>query len=164
MTAIDRRPARLSSGVAALAGWLAVVTSGFYSWAALALGGVGVVLLWAGLLRGWRSAVTTGAFGLVLGGVVAGAQHGPVLPVVTSVALAVVAWDVGGTAISVGEQLGRDARTTRIEVVHAAASLAVGAVTAGVGYAVYRFGTGGQPVAAVAFLVLGAVLLIAALE
>lgn len=164
MRAVDRRPARLSAWVAAFASSLAFVASAFYSWPALAVGALGLVVLWGGLLARTLAAVTIGAFALFVAAVVAGAQHAPVLPVVVSVSLAVVAWDAGGNAISVGEQLGREANTARVEAVHSLASLAVGAATAGVGYAVYSFGTGGQPVAAVAFLLLGAVLLIATLD
>lgn len=164
MTVVDRRPARISRWLAGFAGVLALVMSGFYSWSALLVGALGAVILCAGLLRGVVGAVTTGAFGLFIAAILAGVQRAPVLPVLTSITLAVVAWDIGGNAISIGEQLGRDAETTRIEIVHSVASLTVGVVTAGIGYAIYWFGTGGQPVAAVVFLVLGAVLLIATLD
>lgn len=164
MMAVDRGPARLSQGIAVFASSLALVTCGFYSWPALFVGGLGVVVLWAGLHRGSRGAVTTGAFGLFVAAVIAGAQSAPVVPVLASTVLVVVTWDVGGNAISIGDQLGRAAETTRIEAVHSLATLTVGALTATVGYAVYWFGTGGQPVAAVAFLLLGAVLLIATLD
>ena len=161
---VDRRPASLGRGMSAFAGSVALVTSGFYSWPALALGTAGALVLWAGLLRGTRSMVTIGAFGLFVASVIAGAQAAPIVPVLTSVVLAVVAWDAGSNAISIGEQLGRSADTTRIEVVHGAATLATGTLTAGLGYAIYRFATGGQPVAAVAFLLLGTVLLVATLD
>lgn len=164
MRPVDRGPASISRWVSALAGCFAFVTSGFYSWPALGVGAIGVVSLSWGLVRGTTGAVTTGAFGIFVAAIAAGAQGAPVVPVLASVVLAVVAWDTGGNAISVGEQLGRSAPTTRIEVVRGLASLAVGVLTAGVGYAIYRFGTGGQPAAAVVFLVLGAVLLIAALD
>lgn len=164
MTTIDRGPTRFSRWVAAFAGGLAFVTTGFYSWIALAVGSVGLVVLWIGLARGRTALVTGGAFGLFLAAIVAGAQGAPVGPVLAGVVLGVVAWDTGGNAIGIGEQLGRSADTTRIEVLHAGASLVVGAFTAGIGYGVYRFGSAGQPVAAVTFLLIGAVLLIATLD
>lgn len=164
MTTVDRRPAGLSSWVSALAGSFAFVMIGFYSWPALVIGAIGVIVLWAGLVRGTISTVTTGAFGLFIAAVIAGTQSAPLLPTLASIVLTVVAWDTGGNAISIGEQLGRSADTIRIEVVHGFASLTVGTVTAGVGYAIYRFSAGGQPVAAVVFLLLGAVLLIATLD
>jgi hypothetical protein len=150
--------------VAALAGGLAFVMSGFYSWPALIVGAIGLVLLWAGLVRGSTATVTTGAFGVFIAAITAGSQSAPVIPVLASIVLAVVAWDTGGNAISIGNQLGRSANTIRIEIVHIGATLIVGVLTAGVGYAIYLFGTGDQPVVAVVFLLLGAVLLIATLD
>jgi len=162
--AVDHGPAQFGSWVAALAGGLAFVMSGFYSWPALIVGAIGLVLLWAGLVRGSTATVTTGAFGVFLAAIIAGSQSAPIIPVLASIVFAVVAWDTGGNAISIGKQLGRSANTMRVEVVHIGASFAVGLLTAGIGYAIYVFGTGGQPVAAVVFLLLGAVLLIATLD
>lgn len=164
MTAVDRRPAAFSRSLSAFAGVLALVTSGFYSWIALAVGVIGLAVHAVGLVRGETPAVTAGTFGLFLGAIVAGAQGAPIPSVLAAVVLAVVAWDVGGNAVSIGRQLGRSADTVRIELVHAVASLAVGTLTAGVGYGVYWFGAAGQPVPAVVFLLLGAVLLIATLD
>ena len=107
--------------------------------------------------------VTIGAFGLFVGGIIAGIQSAPVVPVLISVTFSVLAWDVGGSAISIGKQLGRDADTRRIEAVHMTASGAVGMVTAGVGYGLYQTGAGEQSVAALVFLLIAAVLLVEAL-
>lgn len=164
MTIIDRRPAGLSRGLSAFTGSFALVMSGFYSWPALIVGTMGIIILWAGLARGTNSTVTTGAFGLFLAAVIAGAQNAPISPILASVVLVVVAWDTGSNAISVGEQLGRSTNTIRIEIVHILASITVGVVTASVGYAIYWFGAGGQPATAVVFLLLGAILLIATLD
>lgn len=164
MTEVDRGPVALSRSLSAFAGVLALVTSGFYSWIGLSIGVVGLVVLTVGLVRGETPVVTVGSFGLFLGTVVTGAQGAPVAPVLAGVVLAVVAWDVGGNAISIGQQLGRSAGTVRIELLHAGASLAVGTLSAGIGYGVYWFGASGQPVPAVVFLLLGAVLLIATLD
>lgn len=164
MTEVDRGPAALSRSLSAFAGVLGLVTSGFYSWIGLSIGVVGLVVLTVGLVRGETPVVTVGSFGLFLGAVVTGAQGAPVAPVLAGVVLAVVAWDVGGNAISIGQQLGRSADTVRIELLHAGASLAVGTLSAGIGYGVYWFGASGQPVPAVVFLLLGAVLLIATLD
>ncbi|MUW14039.1 hypothetical protein GJ633_04720 [Halorubrum sp. CBA1125] len=143
---------------------VALGASGFYSWGALVAGTLGLLLLLSGLVRGSNAAVTVGAFGLFLGGVTAGVQSAPTVPVLVSVTFAVLAWDAGGNAISIGRQLGREADTIRIEVTHVAASGLVGVVTVGLGYGLYRTGTGEQPVAALVFSVLAAVLLIEALD
>lgn len=163
MKAIPRAPARLSSWGSVLAAFVALGTSGFYSWPALAVGSVGLLLLAVGIVRGANSAVTLGAFGLFVGGIIAGVQSAPVVPILISVTFSVLAWDVGASAISIGNQLGRDADTRRIEAVHMTASGVVGVVTAGVGYGLYQTGTGEQPVAALVFLLIAAVLLVEAL-
>lgn len=164
MTAVDRGPATTSRWLSAFAGLLALVTGGFYSWIGLAVGAVGLVVLVGGLARGTNRYVSSGAFGLFLAAVVAGTQGAPVPSVLAGVVLSVVAWDVGGNALGLGRQLGRDAKTRRIELLHAAASLTVGVVTASIGYGVYWFSAGGQPAGAVVLLVLGAVLLVATLD
>lgn len=163
MRAIDRSPARLSRWASLSAAFVALVSSGFYSWPALAAGTIGLLLLAVGLARGTNAPVTIGASGLFVGAIVAGAQRAPVIPVLVSVTFTVLAWDVGGSAISIGRQLGRDANTMRLEAVHMAASAVVGAIVAGIGYGVYRAGTSEQPVAALVFLVIAAILLVEAL-
>lgn len=163
MRAIDRSPARLSSWIATGAGIVAVVTSGLYSWFALACGLLGLSVVGIGLVRGSRGMVTAGAVGLFAGTLVAGAGGAPTLLIVLSVTATVVTWDVGASAISIGDQLGREADTTRIEAIHAAASISVGVVTAGIGYGIYRTTAAGQPLAALVFLLLAAVLLSSAL-
>lgn len=164
MREVDRSPTRLSSAVAVGAGFVALLSPGLYSWTALAVGTLGLALLAAGVARGARSAVTVGALGLFAGAIVAGVRGAPVLPVLFGVTTAVLAWDVGGNAISVGRQLGRNGDTTRIEAVHAAASTAVGVAIVGVSYALYRTATGGQPVVALVLFLVAAVLLIQALD
>ena len=163
MTTIDRSPARLSGRIAAGVGVIAVVASGSYSWSALACGLLGLALVGLGLVRGSRSGVTAGAVGLFVGALVAGAGGAPALAVALGVAAAVVTWDVGTNAIDVGDHLGREARTRRIEAVHAAASISVGVVTTGIGYGIYRATAAGQPLAALVLLLIAAVLLSSAL-
>jgi hypothetical protein len=161
--AINRTPVRLSSWVSVSAALVALGSSGFYSWPALAVGTLELVLLAVGLVRGANTGVTLGAFGLFVGAIAAGIRGAPIVPVLLSVTLSVVAWDVGGSAISIGKQLGQDADTMRIEAVHVATSVGIGVITAGIGYGLYRAGTGEQPVAALVFLLIAAVLLTEAL-
>jgi hypothetical protein len=143
---------------------IALAASGFYSWLGLAVGTGGLVVLGVGVARGSTGGVTLGAFAVFVGTIFAGIRGAPVLPILVSAATVVLAWDVGRNAISIGTQLGRSAETTRLEVVHVAASSGVAVITVGVGYGLYTVGTGDQPVAAVVFLLLAAVLLVAALE
>lgn len=164
MSRVDRSPATFGGWVSASAALVALVSGGLSSWPALAVGAVGLALVGAGLVRGLDTAITLGAVCLVASALVAAVGGAPPALVLVGVAASVVAWDVGGTAVGVGAQLGHDADTVRLEAVHAGASVVVGAVTAGVGYGLYRVGTGGQPIVALLFLVLAAVLLAAALD
>ncbi|AUX09806.1 hypothetical protein AArcSl_2181 [Halalkaliarchaeum desulfuricum] len=161
---IDRSSTTVGSGLSAFAALFSFVVTGFYSWGGLLAGAVGLVLLLAGLVRGTTAPVTIGGFGLVIAGIVAGAQGAPVVSVLAGVVFAVIAWDAAGLAIGLGKQLGRGADTTRLELFHVAGSLAVGIVSAGIGYAIYVFATGGQPVGAVVFLLVGTLLLLVVLE
>lgn len=161
---IDRSPARFSATAALFAAAVAVVATALASAPATALGGLGAVGVAVGVLVGIRRSVTLGAAGLFAGAAVAGIFGAPPGPPLVAAAAAVVAWDVGGNAISVGEHLGREAPTRRGEVAHAAASAAVAATTAGFGYVLYRLSTGGQPVGALVFLLVGAVVISWALK
>jgi hypothetical protein len=161
---VDRSPARLGRVASVGAGLLALVSTGLYSWPALAAGSLGLSLLLVGLVRGANGPVSGGAFSLFLGAVLAGAGGAPVLRTLVGVTAAVLAWDVGGNAIGVGAQLGREADTTRLEAVHVASSVAVGAAVAGAGFGLYRLGTGEQPTAVLVLLAVAAVLLVEALS
>ena len=164
MRAVDRSPARFSQWSSAGAGLVAVVSTGIYSWPALATGTLGLVLLVGGLVRGARRAVTLGALGLFVGAILAGSQGVPILPVLVGVTAAVLARDVGGTAIGIGAQLGREADTVRLEAVHVATSTVVGVVVTVAGVAIYRAGVGGRPILALVLLVVAAVLLVETLD
>lgn len=161
---IERAPTPFGRRLSLAAGLVAVLAGGLYSWLALALGAVGFLTLAAGLVRGTDRPVTLGAVGLAGGALAAGVEGAPAPAVLVSVVAAIVAWDVAGNAIGIGRQLGREAGTRKAEAVHAAASAAVGLATAGAGYGLYRAGTGEQPVAALVFLLVAAVLLLETLD
>jgi hypothetical protein len=125
---------------------------------------VGVVVLALGLYRGSRRVVTLGASALFVGVVYAGVQGGAAEPLLLAALGTVVSWDAGEYAIGVGEQLGRDADTTRLTLVHSATTLLVGVAGVAVVYAVYLSVGGNQPVAALVLVLLGAISLVAALR
>ncbi|WP_121822903.1 DUF7519 family protein [Halostella salina] len=114
---------------------------------ALALGLVPVVDRWTG---GFRAA---GATLLVLAAVArsalspVGAWHAPV-----TVAFAVLAWDSASTAAIVGERAGDGRETALRTAVHAAGSVAVGAVAAGAAVALYGLPPANLPLLALAAL------------
>lgn len=76
----------------------------------------------------------------------------------------VVVWDAGDRAISLGEQLGRVARTRRLEAVRAGGTLLVGAVAVVLAPVVEGFGSSGLPLSALAALLVAVLLLTAALH
>lgn len=161
---IDRSPARLSSTLAVFAAVMAAVASGFGALVALAAGSVGVLLVTAGAVRGSRRVLAFGVGALFLGVAFGGLGTGSVESSLLAMAATMLAWDFGEQAINVGEQLGREADTRRGEVTHAAASTLLAASAVAVGYLIYAVATGGQPVAALILLLVGAVFLTMALR
>ena len=159
--AIDRSPARLSAALAVAFAGFAVIAAGPEG---ALLGGIGVPLVLAGVVFGWRRAVTIGAFVVFAGVVLAGVREAPPEGLLVGTAAVVLAWDLGENAIGLGEQLGRAARTRRAEITHAALATLVGVVAVALGYAVFRLATGGQPLAALVFLLAAAIALLEALR
>jgi hypothetical protein len=162
---IDRRPDRfgmlLAAGAAGVA-TVALVLAGIPTGAGIAA--VGGAVLLAGGLAGRRGVLDWGALVMFGGVLLAGVGGGFPGPLLVALVGTVVAWDAAEHAISVGEQLGRDARTRRVVVVHVAESSLVGAGGAAVGYGVYRLAGGGQPASALVALLLGAVVITWALR
>lgn len=161
---IDRSPARVSGRLGVGAGVIALAVAGAYASTAAVVAAGGLVGLVGGVLVGRRRLVSVGAAALLSGVLLSGTAGAPALPLLVGVGATVLAWDLGGTAIDVGAQLGREADTVRLEVVHAVASAAVATAAAGVGYGVYLTAVGGQPMAALLLLLLAGVLLLATLD
>lgn len=160
MTAIDQSPTPVSSSVAAIAAVLALGLAGSVSTVALAGGVVGLAVLFAGLVRASDALVSGGAFVLVLACFVAGALGASPAVVLAGTAASVLAWDTARTGIVLGRQLGRDAGTRRVELLHSAASAGVATLTGGLGISVYRIGAGGQPMTALVFALVAGLLLV----
>lgn len=157
MSEITRRPTTIASAVAAAGATVAIVAGSYETAYGLLLGAVGAALLAAGLVRGHRIAVDAGCgvlFLCVVAGGIAGASVEAALLGTIGV---VLSWDLGQSAIDLGDQLGREAETRRLELAHAGSSLLVGLTAATVGYAVYTVAADGQPVAAVVLALLAAV-------
>ncbi|MFB6218784.1 MAG: hypothetical protein ABEH77_06340 [Halobacteriaceae archaeon] len=156
---MDRGPALLSvqvAGVTAVGSVLTVLPGDVVG---LPPAAAGAAVLAVGAVRGSRRLVTAGA-ALLFFGVLAGAltADDPLLALLGA-ALAFVAWDTAEHGIGVGEQLGRDAPTRRLEVTHAAASAIVGLLAVAAGYGAYTVAWGGLPSAALVLFLLGALLL-----
>ncbi|QLG63866.1 DUF7519 family protein [Halorarum salinum] len=162
---VTRRPPAAGIWGAAIAAFTGAVVVGLVSPAAGGLGAVGTVLVVGGLVRPSRRVLGAGAVLLACAVLLAAGTGGAGVGVSLAGAVAAaVAWDLGEHAIGLGEQLGRETDATRNVAVHTAASLSVGAVAAGVAFAVYGAATGGQPVVALVFLLAGAVALASAVR
>lgn len=161
---IERTPPRLSLALGIAASALAVIVAVTYSMVGGLVALVGLAFTIGGLVSGTRRWVTRGA-ALLLGGVLyAGLVGAPPVVLLAGVGATVFAWDVGGFAIDLGAQLGREAPTTRLEVTHTVADAAVAIAAAGIGSAVYVTATGGQPMAALLLLLVAGTLLVATLD
>lgn len=161
---IDRSPRPTSARIAIAVALLVTAATAPYSTAGLALAIGGTVVLALGLIWGRGGAITLGATGLVAGVLGAGIAGAPPAITLLGAVAGVVAWDAGWTAVILGRQLGRHAPGRGLEARRLAVTGGVGVVSAGLGYAVYLPATAGQPVMAVAALVVAVVLLTAALD
>lgn len=164
MTGVTRTPPAASAALSVVAAGGAVASLALVDAVALAPAALGSLALLVGLARASRRLVTAGAAGLLVGVGVAGALGGGPEPLLVALVGTALAWDSADHGIGVGEHLGREADSTRVVAVHAAGTLAVATLAAGVGYGVYRAASGGQPVTAVVFLLVGVVALAAALR
>lgn len=126
----------------------------------------GVTVLALALLpvrRGAETAIATVGAGLVFVAVLnSGVAYGSGrLALLLATAGVVAAWDAARHAITLGEQVGQQAATGRVELTHVGATLAIGAVFVGLTEFVWRLGVTGLPLeglvvflgAALAFLV-----------
>ena len=117
-----------------------------------------------GLVAGEQRSVTDGSGILVVAALISGAAGAPVVATLTGVTGALLALNLGSTALSLGDQLGRQAPTLRLELVHAAASTLVGLGVVTAGTAVHSAAGDGQPTTAVLGLVVAVVVLLLALR
>ncbi|WP_266075889.1 DUF7519 family protein [Haladaptatus caseinilyticus] len=163
-TEIDRSPARTSQLLAIIAASVVLGTSAFFGDVGLIGGSLGFVLVSFGVVRGSRGIVTTGSFVLLVGVLAGGLGTAPAELLIPGTMATVLAWDFGEQAINVGEQLGREADTQTLELMHAAASTVVAISAGGVGYGMYILGGGGQPMTALVFLLIAALALTSALR
>ena len=162
---VDHAPARASAVLSIGALGTAVATVGLLGVPVGTLVAVaGVPFLLYGVLRGSRRGVSLGAFAVFGGVVLAGIVGAPPGPLLVGTAATVIAWDLGEQAINVGEQLGREARTVRGELVHAASGTVVGGLAIAAGYGVFALATGGQPLAALVLLLVAAIALVEAVR
>lgn len=168
---IDRRPTRLGTVGAVLLATVVLLLALAYSVTGAVVAGVGLVVIGIATITGWRGGVDLAGLLLTIAIIVAGLAAPPpsesILSAVIVLAGAiatVLAWDVGTNAIDMGIQLGREGDTARAEVSHAVGSLTVGVVVVTASLAVFQMASGGQPVSALAVMLIAMLVLISALR
>ncbi len=154
-------PARPSVAISLVAGIAVVALAGSVSPFAFAFGVLGLGSLIVAFVRGSRLALGCSLGALWVATIDAALSGLPVEGVATALVAAILVWDAGGRALTVGRQLTTAASTGRVEALHASATFAVGLGAFGVAAAVRAVTDGvGAPVA-VAALAVGAALLLA---
>jgi len=161
---VDRSPTRASAAVALVAAVLAAGFAGAAVEFAGSVGSVGVALIGYGLYTGERKRVDHGTVALVFAVVVAGLNGAGPRVTVPAALCAVVAWDAGGYAITLGRQLGREADTGRAELAHVGLTVGVGAAGVLLAGGAFLAATGGAPTLAVIALFSGALALVVAVS
>lgn len=159
---VDHGTPRTSSVIAVVATAIGVALTAPFNVLAAPFGLAGVVIVAGALfLRDSRGYLSLGVGFGILGALLAGA-YGAVPPALMLVAVSalLVAWDVGQHGVSIGQQLGRDTRTERLELVHAGITTLVIAVIDVGAFAVFQLAGGGRPASAAALVVIGAVVLL----
>lgn len=164
MSEITRSPPLVGSSLSLVAAAVALVAATLTAQSAVVPAAAGVLLLGVGLYRASRRFVTLGSAALFVGVLLAGVRGGVPEAVLLAALATVLAWDTADHALGIGEQLGREADSSRLVLVHAATTLLVGAFGSAVCYAAYLAVGGGQPVSALVLLLLGAVALVSALR
>ncbi|WP_135364264.1 DUF7519 family protein [Halosimplex halophilum] len=160
--AVDPTPSRASAGLAVAMTALSVaVVPGTVG---TVVGVPGAVLVAGGAIRGSRQAVDYGAVAVISGAVLAGLGGTAPLPVALGALLAVLAWDAGRYGIALGEQLGREAATTRVAVTHSALTAAIGVGGVGLGYGAYLVAAPGDSTVALLALLVGVAAVVPALR
>jgi hypothetical protein len=148
------RASHLLAGAAALVSVVAVRGSSLALVASLA----GALALAVGLARGSRPAVVGAGAALFGAALLAAAVGGSLGTVLVAGFCAVLAADLGEFALGIERDVDPSVATTRVELVHALASVAVALVTGGTGYVLFRSVPGGGSVGLVALLFGGVVL------
>lgn len=159
--AVDHAPSRFSRIVALVAAAVGVGLTAPFAALALpfAVAGLAIVAgsLFVAYSRGW---LAVGAGLVLLGSIISGGYGAvPVELLLLGVSATLLALDVGQFGIGVGEQLGRQTRTRRLEITHAAFTTIALTVANAFVYAVYLVAGDGRPASAVALALIGAILL-----
>lgn len=158
---VDHAPTRVSQIIALVAAAVGVALTAPFAMLALPFAIAGLAIVAGSLFithsRGWLSV----AVGLILFGAIISGGYGVVPPafLLIGVSAAFLAFDVGQYGIGVGEQLGRQTQTRRLEIIHATSTVIALTVANAFAYSVYLFAGDGRPASAVALTLIGVIAL-----
>lgn len=157
---VDHAPPRLSQLVGVAAALLGTALTALFAPLAIPFGISGAVIFAASLLVTYSTRWLTIGTALILVGAMISGAFGVMTPelLLLAVGATLVGWDAGQHGIVVGDQLGRQTKSQRNQLVHVAATVLVVALISVFSYLVYLLGSGGRPGPAVATVVLGIVL------
>jgi len=163
VTEFDARPPAIALVPAAVGAALALLGTLAGS-ATVGVAGLGATALLYGGYDGDRRFVTAGG-GLLFFALVLSASAGvdPALAVVGGIG-ATVAYDGAEHAVSLGNDVGRDARVGQAVLVHVASTASVAVLVAALAYVVYEYGPGSLPVTGLIALLLAGTMLAYALR
>ncbi|WP_123534377.1 DUF7519 family protein [Halosimplex salinum] len=158
---VTHSPARFSSSVAVAAALVAVVVTGLLAPVAALVGLFGLAGVAGGLFVFESERLTAIGTGIVFVGVIVSGFFADVPEFLLFASLAtIISFDLGSNAFSVGRQLSDQTETQRGESVHAAATIFVGVVAAGLSYGIFLVPLGALTIPALALLLLSALFLI----
>ncbi|WP_459194074.1 DUF7519 family protein [Halosimplex sp. J119] len=159
---VTHSPARFSSIVAVAAALVAVLATAVFAPLSAPVGLFGLAGVAAGLFVFESERLTVAGTAIVFVAVVVCGFFADVPEILLLATLAtIVSFDLGSNAFSVGRQLSDQTDTQRGESVHAAATVFVGVVAAGVAYGIYLVPAGAAlTIPALALLLLAALFLI----
>ncbi len=150
-------PPRIGQIIAIVAAFLGMAITAPFTVLAIPFGLAGIAIFIAAMTamqsRGWLTVGT----GLILLGAILTGSFGVLTPeiMLMGVGLVLIGWDAGQHAITLGNQLGRQTRSHRNQLVHTAfTALAVG-IIGGILFGIYQFAGDGRPAPAVAIMIVG---------
>ncbi|MFC6992373.1 hypothetical protein ACFQH3_11820 [Haladaptatus sp. GCM10025707] len=164
MSDIDRTPPDFGRVLTMGVALVAVLVAAYAGPATLLLALAGLVSMGIGVLRGRRLGVTVGAGVLFVALLLAGVSGFSTPLTLLGAGAAILAWDVGENAVSLGEQLGRETATKRAQLVHAGGSLVVALLVGTLAVGVFELATGTNSLTALVLLLIGALMLTSVLR
>jgi hypothetical protein len=158
---VEHSPPRLSSGISLGAVIVGVALTGPFNLIAALFGVASLALVGGSLfLRQSRGYLSAGVGLALFGAAIAGGFGSvPAVFLLTAVSAILVGWAVGQNGFSIGQQLGSNTRTSRLELVYAGVTTLTVAVIDVVALAVFELAGSGRPEPAVAFVIMGVIVL-----